>query len=418
METMQQTLGLFWTRRMADLRELIATLKVFPWRNTAHVLRERFREDRLGLTASSLTFTTTIALVPLFTVALAIFTAFPIFAKMQGVLQQWLIESLVPDNIARNVLGYLTQFASKASRLGAVGLALLLASALALIFTIDRTLNNIWRVRRSRPFAQRLLVYWAALTLGPVLLAGSLTLTSYALSLSKGVVGILPGGLRVLIDVLEFVLLAGGMAMLYRFVPNTRVLRAHAWSGGVFVALGFMVAKKLLAVYLASVPSYSAIYGAFATVPIMLLWIYIAWVIVLLGAVIAAYLPSLLQGVQRRGGTPGWRFQLCIEIIQHLHRARTTPAKGLTIAQLGVAMQVDALQIEPVMAVLSAQDYASEIADGSGRYVMLCEPEQIAMASLVEKLLLATGPSVQGFLNRSSVASLNGRDVLLSSEEI
>jgi membrane protein len=412
METMQQALGLFWTRRMADLRELIATLKVFPWRNTAHVLRERFREDRLGVTASSLTFTTTIALVPLFTVALAIFTAFPIFAKMQGVLQQWLIESLVPDNIARSVLGYLTQFASKASRLGAVGLALLVASALALIFTIDRTLNNIWRVRRSRPFAQRLLVYWAALTLGPVLLAGSLTLTSYALSLSKGVVGILPGGLRVLIDILEFVLLAGGMAVLYRFVPNTQVKRAHAWSGGVFVALGFIAAKKLLAVYLASVPSYSAIYGAFATVPILLLWIYIAWVIVLLGAVIAAYLPSLLQGVQRRGGTPGWRFTLCLEIIQHLHRARTTPAKGLTIAQLGVAMQVDALQIEPVIAVLSAQDYASEIADGSGRYVMLCEPEQIAMGPLVDKLLLATGPSVQGFLEQSNLANLSGRNVI------
>ena len=158
MDTVQRKLGLIWTRRMADLRELAATLKVFPWRNTAVVLRERFREDRLGLTASSLTFTTTIALVPLFTVALAVFTAFPIFAKMQGVLQQWLIESLVPDNIARSVLGYLTQFASKASRLGAVGLALLLATALALIFTMDRTLNNIWRVRRSRSFAQRLLV--------------------------------------------------------------------------------------------------------------------------------------------------------------------------------------------------------------------------------------------------------------------
>ncbi len=412
MDSMQQKLSLFLTRLMADLQELLATLKIFPWRNTAAVLRERFREDRLGLTASSLTFTTTIALVPLFTVALAIFTAFPIFAKMQGVLQQWLIESLVPDNIARNVLGYLTQFASKASRLGAVGLALLLVTALALIFTIDRTLNAIWRVRRARPFAQRLLVYWAVLTLGPVLLAASLTITSYALSASKGVVGFLPGGLRVMLDILEFILLAGGMAALYRFVPNTQVKRAHAWTGGVFVALGFMGAKKLLAVYLASVPTYSAIYGAFATVPILLLWIYIAWVIVLLGAVIAAYLPSLLQGVQRRGGTPGWRFQLCIEIIQHLHRARTTPAKGLTIAQLGAAMQVDALQIEPVITVLSAQDYASEIADGSGRYVMLCEPEQIAMAPLIDKLLLPQAASLQGFIKGSAMGGLTARDVL------
>jgi membrane protein len=412
MEPLQHALSLFFIRLMANLKELTATLKVFPWQNTAAVLRERFREDRLGLTASSLTFTTTIALVPLFTVVLAIFTAFPIFAKMQGVLQQWLIESLVPDNIARNVLGYLTQFASKASRLGAVGLALLLVTALALVFTIDRTLNSIWRVRRKRAFAQRLLVYWAALTLGPVLLAASLTITSYALSLSKGMMGFLPGGLRLLLDTLEFVMLAGGVAALYRYVPNTQVKRVHAWTGGVFVAFGFMGAKKLLAIYLASVPTYSAIYGAFATVPILLLWIYIAWVIVLLGAVIAAYLPSLLQGVQRRGGTPGWPFQLCIETIQHLHRARSTPAKGLTIGQLGAVMQVDALQIEPVMAVLAAQDYASEIADGSGRYVMLCDPEQIVMAPLVDKLLLSQADSVQGFLDRSTMGQLTGRDVL------
>ncbi len=416
MDTKSRFLGLFWIQTQLQLRELLATLKVFPWRNTAVVLRERFREDRLGLTASSLTFTTTIALVPLFTVVLAIFTAFPIFSKMQGVLQQWLIESLVPDNIARNVLGYLTQFASKASRLGAAGLALLLVTALALIFTIDRTLNSIWRVKRSRPFAQRLLVYWAALTLGPVLLAASLTITSYALSASKSMVGFFPGGLRLLLDALEFVLLAAGMAALYKYVPNTNVKRAHAWTGGVFVATGFMGAKKLLAIYLASIPTYSAIYGAFATAPILLLWIYIAWIIVLLGAVIAAYLPSLLQGVKRRGGTPGWRFTLCIEIIQHLHRARTSPAKGLTIAQLGAAMQVDALQIEPVMAVLSAQDYVSEIADGSGRYVMLCEPEHIAMAPLVDKLLLAASPNVQGFIDRSGTGVLTARDVLTTRD--
>ena len=98
--------------------EFYNDLLVFPWKNTALTLRERFREDRLGLTASSLTFTTTIALVPLITVALAVFSAFPMFAKFQDVLQKWLVDSLIPDNIARQVLGYLTQFAGKASRLG------------------------------------------------------------------------------------------------------------------------------------------------------------------------------------------------------------------------------------------------------------------------------------------------------------
>jgi membrane protein len=404
--------GAFINRVRLQAEKLFATLKVFPWRNTAAVLRERFREDQLGLTASSLTFTTMIALVPLFTLALAVLTAFPMFAKMQGVLQQWLIESLIPPDIARNVLGYLNQFSNKATHMGAIGLALFLASALALIFTIDRTLNCIWRVKRPRPFAQRVLVYWAGLTLGPVLLAASLTITSYLLTASKGVVGALPGGVAFILNTLQFTLLASGMAALFRYVPNTTVRWSHCWTGGLFVAAGFELAKKLLSLYLASVPSYSAVYGAFATVPILLLWIYIAWVIVLLGAVISAYLPSLLQGVARRGGTPGWQFQLCIEVIQHLHEARGTLSKGLKLSQLAATMQVSDLQLEPVIEALGEQDYVNEIADGSGRYVLLCEPENIAMAPLIEKLLLADSPVASRFLQKSGVSALNGRDVL------
>ena len=138
-----------------DLRAFAHDIAAFPWRSTVHTLHERFRADRLGLTASSLTFTTTIALVPLMTVALAIFSAFPMFGKLQVALQRWLVESLVPENIARQVLGYLTQFAGQASRLGSLGVVVLFVTALALVLTIDRTLNGIWRVRRPRPLAQR-----------------------------------------------------------------------------------------------------------------------------------------------------------------------------------------------------------------------------------------------------------------------
>ena len=191
-----------------NLRQLLDDLARFPWLSTAQTLRERFREDRLGLTASSLTFTTTIALVPFFTVALALFTAFPLFDKLQANLQAWLVQSLVPDAISRQVLRYLTQFAGKASQLGVVGLGALVVSALALVFTIDRTLNGIWRVRRPRPLAQRVLIYWAAITLGPLLLAASLSTTSYVLSASRGLVRTLPGTVGFLINAAEFLLLA------------------------------------------------------------------------------------------------------------------------------------------------------------------------------------------------------------------
>ncbi|WP_312567460.1 YihY family inner membrane protein, partial [Diaphorobacter sp.] len=302
--------------------EWLVELSHFPWRTTAQTLRERFREDRLGLTASSLTFTTLLALVPFVTVALAMFTVFPMFAEMQLVLQRWLVDSLVPDSISRPVLGYLTQFAAKAHGLGAAGLSILMVTALALILTIDRTLNNIWRVQRLRPLGQRVLIYWAALTLGPLVLAASLALTtSVASAASRGIGDTLPGGARLLFDAIEFFVLAAGMAALYRYVPNTQVHWRHAWAGGVFVAVGIELAKKVLSLYLASVPTYSVLYGTFATLPILLLWVYVAWVIVLLGAVVAAYLPSLLAGVARCATGEGWAFLLAVEVLQQLHRA-------------------------------------------------------------------------------------------------
>ena len=146
-------------------------------------------------------------------------------------------------------------------------------------------------------------------------------------------------------------------------MPHTRVQWAHAWSGGIFGAAGIELAKKLLSIYVSMVPSYSAVYGAFATVPIFLTWIYTTWVIVLLGAVIAAYLPSLLMGVPRRGGAAGWRFQLALELLQVLQRARVTPAKGLDLTRLAQALQFDALSIESVVEVLEALDWVGQLGD-------------------------------------------------------
>ena len=406
-----------WKERLADLlQDLSRQLANFPWKTTLLTLYERFREDRLGLTASSLTFTTSIALVPFFTVALALFTAFPIFAKVQVTLQDWLIQSLIPDNIARQVLGYLTQFAGKASKLGAAGLAILLVTALALILTIDKTLNSIWRVRKQRPLPQRVLIYWAAITLGPLVMGGSLAITSYAISASRGIVGVLPGGVRFLLDVAEFMLLAGGLAALYRYVPNTYVKWGHAWAGGLFVSTGIELAKTLLAVYLSSVPTYSAVYGTFATLPILLVWIYLAWVIVLLGAVVTAYLPMLLAGVVRRGTGHGWQFQLAVEVLQQLHAARNQPQRGLNLTQLVQGMQVDALQLEPVLDTLSALDWVQQLNEADttddARYVLLAEPETTLLAPLAERLLLQPGASVKKMWQNSRLPALFIKDAL------
>ena len=404
---------LTWPQRL-DL--VLTSLTHFPWQSTAQTLRARFRDDRLGLTASSLTFTTTIALVPFFTVALAVFTAFPMFGKFQQVLQQWLLTSLIPDNIARQVLGYLTQFAAQASKLGSVGAVLLFSSALTLILTIDRTLNNIWRVRKPRHLGQRVLVYWTALTLGPLTLGVSLSLTSYALSASKGVVGVMPGTYQVLLDVLQFALVGGGMAALYHYVPNTQVKWSHATAGGIFVASGLWLAKKVLTLYLSNVPTYSMIYGAFATVPILLIWIYVVWVIVLLGAVIAAYLPSLLSGVSPRARSHGFQFQLALESLQQLERVRGTPAKGLLLQELATLLRVDSLQLEPVLDTLCELDWVGRLdeedAKRTSRYLLLANPDTTLLAPLINTLLLHQDEVTHRLWETSLWPTLNLRDAL------
>jgi len=411
--------GMIQPMIVPQLQNFFDRLARFPWRNTARTLRQRFRDDRLGQTAGSLTFTTTIALVPMVTVALAVLTVFPMFADFQTVLQKRLIESLVPDNISRQVLGYLTQFASKASRLGAAGVMALLFSALALVFTIDRTLNAIWRVRKRRPLAHSMLLYWTAITLGPLLMGASLVMMSQFVAASRGAVPDMAGNLRWVFSLLEFFLLAWAVSALYRFVPYTQVRWSHALVGGVWVAAATEVARKVLAYYFGQMPTYSVVYGAFATVPILLVWIYLAWSIVLIGAVLVANLPSLLGGISRDGRSVGWRFQLALEVLQRLQVARNTDEHGASMTTLCEDLALDPLQIEDVLAALVDLDWIARLSESvdarqthvkEARYVMLADPHRTPLAPLMERLLLVRSPEAEGLWMKWQ--DLRLRDVL------
>ena len=393
--------------------ETLATLRSWPWLDTLRTLRLRFSEDRLGITAGSLTFTTLISLVPLVTVMLAVFSAFPMFADFQVALQKYFLQSLVPDSIAKPVLAALTQFAAKSNRLGSVGLVLLFVTALALMLTIDRTLNAIWRVRVPRPIAQRVLVYWAAATLGPLLLGVSLSFTSYAVSVSQGFVHSLPGGVSVLFAGIEFVLLGTGAAALFHYVPNTHVQWRHAITGGVFVAVGIDLAKRGLTWYLAQVPSYALVYGAFATVPIFLIWIYLVWVIVLLGAVTAAYAPSLQMRVTRWPEGPGSRFNLALAVLRELHRAQGIAKRGLSLVRLSTVLRTDPLQIEPILDELMAMDWVGRLDEaGRPRFVLLCDLSTTPAETLVSRLLLEPTPGFEAFWKRAAFGEMRLQELL------
>jgi membrane protein len=181
----------------------------------------------------------------------------------------------------------------------------------------------------------------------------------------------------------------------------------------VFVALGFEVAKKALGWYVDSVPTYSAVYGAFATVPILLLWVYTGWVIVLLGAVIAAYAPSLQMRVSTREATPGWRFELSLAVLRQLQAARLGSQHGLSLAALGEALRADPLQLEPVVDMLAEIDWVSRLDEGGDpRHVLLCDPARTPVALLVNRTLLAASGSTAAFREHAGLDRLMLAEVL------
>ena len=398
----------------AQLKAWWQELAEFPWRQMAGVLYRRFREARLGVSASSLTFTTVLALVPLFTVGLAVFSAFPVFGKFQDTIQRWLVDSLVPESIARQVLGYLTQFSRKASRLGSVGLVAVLFSAIALMVTIERTLGQIWRVDHPRPLQQRLILYWSAITLGPLLLGASVAITSYVVTASRGVVDVLPGSLRWLLDSFEFMLLVLCVSGLYFYVPNTRVRWRHAFTAGLMAVVGIELGKKVLTGYLAEMPTYSAIYGAFAAVPILLVWIYVAWTIVLLGAVVASSLPELGRHHLRHPTGAGWHFQLALEVLSFLQTARQQAAGGLSQIDLAHRMRVQASELDAALRQLQKLDWVGALQDDGAepRLVLLVEPASTPLAPLVQRLLLRPAQGNQAFWRGARLDQMQLADAL------
>lgn len=395
-------------------REVIDDLRRFPWGNTAVTLRERFSEDRLGQAAASLTFSTIIAMVPLFTVALAIFSALPEFDVLAQKLEQWLVKSLIPGDIARTVLKYLHQFSSKATSLGWGGGAILLLSALSVVLTVDNKLNEVWRVRKRRQLHRRLLMYWAGLTLGPLVLAASLTASTYLLSNSLGwVMGGAPSRLHWPWQLVEFGSMMGILALIYRIVPNTRVRWSHALIGALLAGLALELVKRLLTWYLATVPSYSVIYGAFATVPILLVWIYLMWVVVLLGAVVAAYLPVLLRGVSRRPAAHGWEFQLALEILAMLRWARDqAEVRGLAVPDMAKRAGVGDRQLHEALEALERLNWIGALDESNARYVLLMDPARTPVRELSKALLVPYALELEPFWQRTGLVQATVAEVL------
>lgn len=320
------------------------------------------RQLRLAEVAASLTFSSVLALVPLIAVVLAVLTAFPIFAEFRQTLERELPKGLLPVPYAQTILRYLTDFAAKAAGVGAAGLVFLALSALSMIMTVDRVLNDIWRVHRRRPYAQRLLVYWAVLSVGPLMLGVSLSLTSFVISMSDARVENLGAGVRHAFSLLAPAIAAVAYSVVYALVPNRRVAWRHALTGGVVTALTGELMSRGFATYILH-GSLMSIYGAFAVVPIFLIWIFLSWLTFLFGAAIAATLPQLRATRFSDARRAGNRAITALALIKLLFDAGAQrPLGALTLASMARSLRTDEEDLAEMLSELEELGYVRKLA--------------------------------------------------------
>ena len=268
------------------------------WINTAamwtlrfgRVVLRRFGEDRCSRAAGALSFTSLLSIVPLTAVVFGMLSIFPVFQLWMGTIQDFVYGNFVPSS-GEVVQKYLEQFSKQAGRLTAFGLLFVIVTAIMMMATIEQTFNDIWRVQQPRKLLQRFLTYWTILTLGPFLIGVSLSLTSQLFSLQMfSDRGVFSGLRGVAVQVLPMVFETLTFFLLYTLVPNAPVKLRHALAGAACAALLFELAKHGFAYYVTNVQTYQTIYGAVAVLPIFQVWIYLSWLVILLGAVVTAQL--------------------------------------------------------------------------------------------------------------------------------
>ncbi|EGA70837.1 hypothetical protein VISI1226_16398 [Vibrio sinaloensis DSM 21326] len=252
-------------------------------------LLTRMGHDRVNVNAGYLAYITLLSIVPMLTVLLSVLSSFSIFADAGDAIQDFVITHFVPA-AGDAVKGALLEFVSNTGKMSAVGGAFLFVAALMLISNIDKNLNYIWRVKNKRRAVFSFSMYWMVLTLGPILVGASIAATSYVTSLRILESDAISGVYNLLLRWLPFLLSFFAFVGLYLLVPNKKVYLSHAVVGAIVAAILFEASKKGFAAYITQFPSYQLIYGALAAIPILFVWVYLCWLIVLVGAEVTAAL--------------------------------------------------------------------------------------------------------------------------------
>lgn len=339
---------------MSDNTVTERSMNVLTWLlHFCRFLWRRFIEQRGLQTASSLAYVTLLSLVPLFTVMFGFIGGLPVFEKLSGEIQSFMFSNFVPT-FSEAIEQSLLVFSEKARQLTFTGTLVLVLIALMLIATIDDALNRVWHVKSRRSPPARFLVYWAVLTLGPLLVGAGLVSTSYLLSLPllDDVYSTFSLKAR-LLRIMPFISTSIAFTLLYILVPNCYVNKRHALISGVIAAILFELAKFGFGIYVTAMPTYQAIYGAIAAIPIFLIWIYLSWVVLILGAHINYCLSNFDQQDFMSGSGGDWDLTHVYRIIGELWLAQKQGSslsvqalkqKGVRLSQNRITEILDILQ--------------------------------------------------------------------------
>ena len=373
-------------------------------------LARRSLDDNLFEAAGALSFTTVFALVPLSLVVFGVLSAFPVFGEWSDRLSDYIFSNFVP-RAARSVESYLKQFSANAGELTTAGVIALLVSLLITLTGVEAAFNRIWRVKAARPKFSRFLVYWTVLTLGAMIAAASLAVSAkfFAMSVFETSAG----------HVLELTMLRlapmaielFAFAAIYRVVPHRTIQWRHAVAGALLATFLFELVKWAIGVYLDSFGAYSTIYGTLAFVPVFLLWIFLAWTAVLLGASLASSISAFRYQPAAMRLPDGYEIYGLLRLLARFNEAR----------KLGNGLHSDEIQrLEPMLTDTLVQQMLAQLCEinvvrraEAGEWLLSRDLDELTLAELYEACQLripiaeARLPCREDSLGQSAVAVMD-----------
>jgi membrane protein len=345
-------------------------------RRLARHVWAHFQEDRCLEEAASLSYTSLLSMVPLLAVVFGIVSVFPVFSQWSNDLQSLIFNNFLPDT-GEQIVPYITTFLDSVSSLTLPGTLMLLVTALLLMVRIEVAFNRIWRVDRNRTLTNRIVMYWALLTLGPLLIAAAIALSAQDFFQAAGFVGGFPPWLQ---KVGTFLLSWLVFTLFFVLVPNRRVRFRDALIGALLSTVLFSLAKAGFVAYVSNT-NYKVIYGALATVPIFLFWLYLVWIVVLLGASLAASLTTFSDYSRYESDWPDrWEFQLVVRLVGHLCEAQSHGATLSREQLMELETRASELQIVRLMGQLAAAKVTTR--DEDGNWLLARDPGSLSLGTL------------------------------------